>query len=211
MEKVYFVRHGESEGNTSDIRQTGTSSLTDYGRKQSDCLAEHIAELSVDIIISSTMNRSQETAEIISKKTGKRVETSDLFVERRRPSEQLGKPKNDPVALESEKLIRENFMISGYRYSDEENFEDLKERASRVLDFLVKRPEETILVVTHGLIMRIVLAYVVFGKELTARECQQFILTFHMANTGITAFGYNENQKNPWWVWFWNEHSHLDE
>ena len=74
MKKVYFVRHGESEVNTNDIRQTGTFSLTDYGRKQSDCLAEHVAELSVDIIISSTMNRSQETAEIISKKTGKRVD-----------------------------------------------------------------------------------------------------------------------------------------
>ena len=155
------------------------------------------------------MNRAKETAVIISEKTGKKIETSNLFIERRRPSEQLGKPKNDPVALESERLIVENFLVSGYRYSDEENFDDLKKRASKMLDFLGERSEETIFVVTHGFFMRVVVAYVVFGEDLTARECEQIIRTFHMANTGITAFGYNESQKNPWWLWFWNDHAHL--
>lgn len=211
MKKIYFIRHGESEGNVGPIRQAEDSSLTDRGRKQAEYVAERVSGLPIDIIISSTFRRAQETAEVISKKISVKVEYSSFFVERRRPSEQLNKPKDDPVALESERLIKESFLIKNYRYSDEENFDDLKERAHKALDFLTQMPEENILVTTHGFFMRIIMAYVVFGSNLTARDCEQFIRTFHMENTGVTVLGYSEKQKNPWWVWTWNDHAHLAE
>lgn len=209
MKKIYFVRHGESEGNVGSIRQASISSLTQKGREQSAYVAERVKKLPIEVIIASTMGRAQETARIISKKIGKEFESSGLFAERRRPSDQLGKPKDDPIAIRSQELIQENFLVPGFRYSDEENFEDLKERSGEALKFLQARPEQNILVVTHGFIMRIIMARAVFGEALAAKECQQFIRAFHMENTGISVLGYNEKEENPWWLWVWNDHAHL--
>lgn len=210
MKKIYFVRHGESEGNIGPIRQTAASSLTQKGIEQASFVAQRASKLPVDILISSTMTRAKETAQVISEKISKSIEYSDMFVERRRPSEVLGKPKNDPIALTAEKEIGENFSKPSWRLSNEENFDDLKNRALQALQYLGNRPEENILVVTHGFFLRIVMACVVFGKDLSGEECERFIRTFHMENTGITVFGYDDNKnENPWWLWVWNDHAHL--
>jgi broad specificity phosphatase PhoE len=210
MKKVYFVRHGESEGNVGPIRQTSVTSLTYKGRVQADAVANRCARLSFDLIISSTMNRAKETAHIINEKTKKPIEYSDLFVERRRSSDVLGKPKDDPAALKAENEIEQNFHKSGWRYSDEENFDDLKDRALKALKHLADRPEENILVVTHGLFMRIVMACVVFGDDLKGEECVRFMRSFHMDNTGLTALDYDEeNPQQKWHLWIWNDHAHL--
>ena len=168
-------------------------------------------ELPIEVVVSSTMNRAKETSEIIIKRISKPVEYSDLFAERRRSSEVLGKPKNALIALKVEQEINHNFYKSGFRFSDEENFDDLKSRALTALNYLAKRSEENILVVTHGFFMRVILACVVFGAKLSGEECQQFIRAFHMENTGITVLGYDEKETDSqWWLWTWNDHAHLE-
>ena len=212
MKKIYFVRHGQSEGNTGSIRQTKDSSLTDIGVRQSEFVAKRISKLPIEKVISSTMTRAEKTAQIIEKEISKEIIYSNLFVERRRPSEQYGIPKDDPVALEAERLILENFTNTEYHYSDEENFLDLKARAEKALDFLSKIPEENILVVTHGYILKVFMAYAIFGEKLTADECNTFIKSFQMHNTGITLFSYKEDSlNNKWHIRTWNDVAHLDE
>lgn len=204
------MRHGESEGNVGPIRQTAATPLTQRGIDQATFVAERVAKLPLDLLISSTMSRAKETAQIILEKISKPVEYDNLFVERRRPSEVLGKLKNDPIALIAEKEVKANFTKQGWRFSDEENFDDLKSRALEALEYLANRSEENILVVTHGFFLKIIIACVVFGKDLSGEECQRFIRTFHMENTGITVLGYDENEReNPWWLWVWNDHAHL--
>lgn len=211
MKKVYFVRHGESEGNVGPIRQTLATPLTQKGKSQAQAVAIRCTSFPIDTIISSSMNRAKETAHIILDKVNKPIEYSDLFVERRRSSEVLGKPKNDPIALKIENEIETNFRKSGWRYSDEENFDDLKNRALDALQHLAEKPEENILVITHGLFLRIVMACVVFGNDLTGDECDQFIRAFHMENTGITVIDYDEKEEGwTWRLWIWNDHAHLD-
>ena len=210
MKKIYFIRHGESEGNVGPIRQTGASSLSEKGKSQAKSVAKRCAKLSVDLIISSSMNRATETANIILEQVAKPIEYSDLFVERRRPSEVLGKPKDSEMAQHAEKEIFEHFHETGWRFSDEENFDDLKERARKALKYLAERSEENILVVTHGFFMRIIMAYIIFGDTLTGEECTKCIRTFHMENVGITVLvNDKENAKTPWWLWIWNDHAHL--
>jgi broad specificity phosphatase PhoE len=205
MKTVYFVRHGESEGNVGPIRQTAVTPLTEKGIVQVKVLAERCSKLPVEIILSSTMVRAKETTEFISEKLSRPIEYSDLFVERRRPTVMLGNPKDHPEAMEADKTIQENFHLPRFRFSDEENFEDLKTRAKEALEHLFNRKEENILVVTHGFFMRIVLAYVLMGEELTAKECVRFIRTVNMENTGISVFEY----ESKWKLWIWNDHAHL--
>jgi len=211
MKTVYVVRHGESIGNQGPIRDEAASPLTDTGRKQAAILADRCARFPLEIIISSPLNRAQETAEIIADTIKKPLEISQLFEEWRRPKEQLGELKNDPLAVESERIIRANFSRETFRFSDEENFADLKNRALLALGFLEKRPEKNILVVTHEFFLRILAASTIFGEQLTGYECERCIRTLHITNAGMSVFGFDPERNNsPWWIWVWNDHSHLD-
>ena len=210
MKKIYFVRHGESEGNIGSTRPIFSTPLTEKGKSQANFLAGRCKNLSLEIIICSTMNRARETAQSIVEKISKPIEYSDLFIERRQPSEIIGKPKNDLIALEIERVIHEKFHTPGFRVSDEENFDDIKNRAKQALGYLAQRPQKNILVITHGFFLRIVAAYVTLGDKLTGEEGMQFIRKFRIDNTGITVFGYDETKDNPsWWLWVWNDHAHL--
>ncbi len=206
MKTVYFIRHGESEGNAGPIRQGPHTSLTKKGEEQAEFAAERCTKLPIDVVISSTMKRAKHTAEIIVGKIHKPIE----FIERRRPSIQTGALKNDPEILKIDKTVIENFPKEGYRYSDEENFDDLKVRAQKALGFLESRSEENILVLSHGLFMRIVIAYAIFGDHLTGIECQNFIRAFDTENTGLSVLNYDDTRDDPkWHIWIWNDHAHL--
>lgn len=69
MKKIHFIRHAEGERNIDPSRTEMTSFLTSKGRKQADLVASRCAGILIDKIISSTMARSKETADIIAKKS----------------------------------------------------------------------------------------------------------------------------------------------
>jgi broad specificity phosphatase PhoE len=209
MKKIYFVRHGESEGNAGPIRQSAETPLTETGRRQAEFIAKRCAKLPIEAVISSTMVRARETSARISKELFLPVEHSDLFMERRKASIVVGKPKDDPETIAIEKVQKENFHTPGYRHSDEESFEDLVTRTKAALNYLASRPEENILVVTHGYFLRMIVAYVTLGEKLSTKEMERFADVFHMENTGLSIIGHNEKKDNPWWLWVWNDHAHL--
>ncbi len=209
MKKIYFVRHGESEGNIGPVQQDHTSPLTQKGKEQAHSVAKRLAGVSVGVIVSSNMLRAKETAEVVAGVTNAPVEHSDFFAERRKPSLMYGKSKDDTESVDAYKTVVANFHLPGFRHSDEENFDDLKDRAKNAMAYLASRPEETIVVVTHGYFMRIIMAYALFGDSLTGEECSRCARFFHMENTGITILEHTEKKENPWWLWVWNDHVHL--
>jgi broad specificity phosphatase PhoE len=71
----YFVRHGESEGNAARVFTGQTDSpLTARGRLQAAAVAEELAKVKFDRIISSDLSRTRDTAELIAKRRGIPVE-----------------------------------------------------------------------------------------------------------------------------------------
>lgn len=209
MKTIYFVRHGESEGNASDRYQLDSSSLSERGREQAKQIAERASRLTVDSLISSTMPRASETAHIISKEIGVDVEESDLFIERRRPKAQQGLIRTSVEAEEMDKGIIRSGAESGYRYADEENFDDLTIRSSKALSYLEHHESNNILVVTHGVFLRVLLAKAIYGSELTGRESTNIVGAMQTANTGITVFTYDSERSRPWQITSWNDHAHL--
>lgn len=211
--KVYFVRHGESEENVGSVFGGPESPLTEHGRKQAGFVAERFTEIPVDLIISSTYERARETAYIISSVIEKPIEYSDLFVERRRPSEEIGTPKDGPLFSKNREIMRVNRHNPGWRHSDEENFEDSKKRGLAALNFILSLPHENVLVVTHGLFLRMLVSCMIFGEEMTSHEYFKIMVSLETRNTGITMC---ENKPivsyirdNPWHIVAWNDHAHL--
>lgn len=210
MKTIYFVRHGESETNAGAINKGFHAQLTEKGRQQAHLIAERCARLPAQIIIASTMPRAADTASIIAARTSLLIDYSELFVERRRPSIQVGMQKE---SLEYEKinhLIYENFLHTGARYTDEENFEDLAERSSRALEYLLDRPESELLVATHGIFLRMLAARALLGEDLTGPLALKFMRTLRCKNTGLTIFKHGaEKAFAPWEIVTWNDHAHL--
>ena len=159
------------------------------------------------------MTRAQETAGIIAAEIGIPVECSDLFVERIHPSSHTGRLKEDPDSKRYEREFIERFPDPEWRFDDAENFDNLHDRAARALQFLENRPEDHVLVVSHGIFMSILVAQTILGEKLTGSECIRFIRGFYMDNTGLTELEYDTSPASmwplPWRLRIWNDHSHL--
>jgi broad specificity phosphatase PhoE len=212
MKKVYFVRHGESEGNIGLHFQGYKSPLTERGREQARIVAERCMNVPIDAIISSSMKRAEETADIISKKTGHTYEINDLFTERRRPTVLLERSQDDPEARELEAAWARSVFEDGPRVLDGENFEDIKVRAEKAFHYLERHAAQNILVVAHGLFLRMMLTRMIFGTEFTSLELRKIVQSFRMQNTGITVFQYGgdrESSEDRWRLLVWNDHAHL--
>ncbi|HLB60278.1 MAG TPA: histidine phosphatase family protein, partial [Patescibacteria group bacterium] len=216
MKTVYFIRHGQSEGNIGSAYQTADSPLTEKGQKQAAIIADRCARLPIETIISSTQQRAKSTASIIAEKTGHVVEFSDLFRERRKPTALSGKSIKDSVARELNERWWDSLMGTGPRVEDGENFDDLSARAAAALEYLTARAEGNILVITHGFFMRYIVARAIYGKELTGKAFEPMARSLVMENTGITVLRYKATEEleawgrsAEWKLWIWNDHTHL--
>jgi len=218
MKTVYFVRHGESTANAGfSVYQAGTSELTEEGRKQADFIAKRCKKLTVDVLLSSTMKRAKDTAHVIAKEIGKEVEMSDLFTERRLPQELIGRPREDPDAKEMETAWFKSFLQTGIRVGSGENFDDLKKRAVSVLQYLKDRPENHILVVTHGYFLHMLIAIVLLGESITPEEFSKVAHAVWVDNTGLSRIEYrdevltriDDTHYQGWVLRVWNDHAHL--
>lgn len=95
-----------------------------------------------------------------------------------------------------------------WKYSDEENFADLRYRAKECFEFLENIQEDNIVVVTHKNFLHCLLWYCLFGLEVTPKESRTIVSNFIMSNTGIVWMQYDEVEKF-WKVVTWNDHAHL--
>lgn len=208
---VYFVRHGQSTHNISPVFQSPQADLSDQGIIQAQATAERLAHVPFDALISSPYPRAHQTAKTIADKTGHKIITSELFTERRKPSAVEGKPYDDAAAAQLyERYIQTIYDATG-RVEDAENFGDLVARADHALDYLRTRPEATMAVVTHGWFLRVIIARVILGDQLTGETLQRFVELITASNTGITTLHYKDTHAEDfrWRLETLNDRSHF--
>lgn len=208
---VYFVRHGQSEDNARPVFQSQHSPLNERGKEQAEKIAERAARLEFDHLISSPYLRARETAEAISRVTGKVPEFSDLFVERIKPSAIEGKLYDDTEAKELNEKWRETHFAKGLKVEDGENYEEIVARADKALEFLEDHEGENLVVVTHGLFFRTMMLRVILGDSMTEANLKSFQHAATMKNTGLSVLQYSkwQEEKPKWCLWIYNDHSHL--
>ncbi len=208
MKKIYFVRHGVTEGNESDQYQPADISLSEKGLKQADFVAKRFKTIPIDIIVASDMKRASQTAEAISKETGVKIVYSELFREIARPSVVRGTFKGHPETDKIMKEVRGRFIDKNWRHSDEENYHDLKARAQKCLKYLESLKEENIVVATHGFLLRMIASVMSFGDKLPPELYMTFDHFLITKNTGITLV---EEVDGKYFLLTWNDHAHLGE
>ncbi len=149
--RIIAVRHGETEENVNGIVQgQGQGTLTERGVRQVDAVAAALGDVSVDAIYSSDLGRAARTAERIAAYHGNRVEYAPELRERGYGIFQ-GRSRAEFFAAEPVG----SSLRAAYRPDGGESFNDLMLRVSGfVLGLEVKRVDGTVLLVTHGGIIK---------------------------------------------------------
>lgn len=206
---IYFVRHGETENNAQNIRQGAEGGLSARGREQALATAKRFPKEKgrPQVIISSPYERTKETAEIIGGELGMKVHYSDLLKERRNPSEIVGHWGGEPEVRALIDRMDKSYHADDLRVSDEENFSDLKARAKKLLSFISKRNEKRIIIVTHGIFLKMIASYMMYGDTLTASEYNTLSYFNPITNAGMTICTYTHHwfKKDEWKILVWND------
>jgi broad specificity phosphatase PhoE len=169
---IYVVRHGESESNVyahenpdkpaSHYGELG-SSLTQKGRNEAKALEQRLCAIQFSAFFSSHLNRARETAEIIAKKYNLPVNVDRAIRERF-----FGEPMSNSKKKEIEKALiglNEQEKFAFKYFSNGESGHDVVNRFKEFLRKIVNEyKNKTILVVSHGYVMRSFLISEGFAK-----------------------------------------------
>jgi broad specificity phosphatase PhoE len=147
MKKLYYVRHGLTQGNIDEAFSGQIETpLTEVGKRQAVERGQAMKKngTKIDLIISSPLSRAQHTARLIAKEIGypvDRIEVNPLFLERNFGVLE-GTPNSD---FFKDKTIQDLDKVEGA-----ETVEDLHNRAHEALRYLRSIDHNNILVVSHG-------------------------------------------------------------
>jgi len=130
VKRVYFVRHGETEGNLGRYYQSPASPLTELGHKGAKAVAERFRHIAIDALMASPFVRAQQTAEHISNVLGIPVVTFDPFHELLHPTTVHGVQFNSDEGLAHKKAYKENYVVEDWKPAGAENYYDVLQRVS---------------------------------------------------------------------------------
>jgi len=159
--KLILVRHGETEANRLGcFAGSGDIPLTETGRLQAKELAVRLSrEFTPQVLVTSTFLRARQTGEIIAEVLGLRTEAVEGLDER-----DFGCLKGRPYHHLGEMLLRDahlNLESWQWRPDGGESLDDVRRRAAKALETLVKRyPKKEIVVVCHGAVIQALCAHV---------------------------------------------------
>ncbi len=177
---IYFIRHGETDHNRNRIVQGWgvDTSLNDTGRNQARAFYSKYAQYPFEVVLTSRLKRTHETVAPF-------LETRNLpweqFIELNEMNWGSFEGKNyDDSMHRYFKEITGAWAQGHYHvpFADGESALDLAARLSQFLDHLVQRPEEQILVCSHGRALRCLVC-------LLKKEPLSSMEKFHHSNTGL--------------------------
>ncbi|MFH1178651.1 MAG: histidine phosphatase family protein [bacterium] len=191
--QFYIVRHGETLLNAEHIKQGEDGGLSESGKQQAEAVGVRLSQLDIQKIIASPYERARETASIINSHLRVPISYSQLLVERRNPSEIIGKKRDNPEVVKIVDQMDLAYHEDEYRFSDEENFIDLKTRARKCLNLLARQGARETCVVTHHVFLKMLLAYMLYRERLHAGDYTKLSF-FNMSDNG----GISVCEYNPW-------------
>lgn len=174
--KLYFVRHGESNSNVENFCSYKPGKhvyLTEKGKKECEKVAEKLKNKKIDLIITSELYRTKQTAEIINKYHDAPIEEDKRINDRN-----TGIFEGRPISEYHDFIKRNKFEA---KPPEGESFLEEKERIRDFLEDLKKKDLDVVLAVGHHQPMRIVYGYFkglsneeLYGKKIKNCEILKF-------------------------------------
>lgn len=159
--RLIIVRHGETVENQKGITQGHIGgTLSKKGLTQAKLLAKRLSDMKIDIILTSDLKRSKDTAKIIAK-----FHQKSKFVEDKRLRERnFGVYNGMPRGWAFKEVWQKNSF--SYKPPKGESFRDVIKRVKNFYREVLKNcSDKTVLVVAHGGTI-LFLTRLVLGKPL---------------------------------------------
>ena len=148
---LYVVRHGEAVWNNENLICGSTDSpLTEKGSAQAAALAPHMPK--VERFLCSPLSRARETAEILNRGTGLAIKIEPRLIEQDFGSFE-GMDRGTEAFLAAKKEPACRFP------GGESSFETAARVYGLLNELKAEGSEETVLLVCHGAVMRIIETY----------------------------------------------------
>ena len=185
---LYIIRHGETEFNRLNIVQGSgvDSDLNDIGHEQARAFHEAYQDIDFQLVVTSKLRRTQQTVRHFLDKNIPWIETADIN------EISWGTHEGLPATPERTALYLE--MINHWKQGNfdaslpnGETAAQLRARVDRFVEWLRKRPEEQILIATHGRTLRCLITAL---KGLGPADMEG---TLH-SNTGLYVIHYQDGQ-----------------
>ncbi|MCB0587169.1 MAG: histidine phosphatase family protein [Phaeodactylibacter sp.] len=176
---IYIIRHGETEYNRMGIVQGQgvDTSLNELGRRQARAFYEHYKDTGFEVVLTSRLRRTHET---VSPFIGQGLPW-EQFAEINEIAwgEHEGK-KSTPEMMQQYREVTDAWKRGEYdaRLEGAESASSLANRITRFIEHLRGRPENTLLVCSHGRAMRCLMC-LLRGQPLQNMD------NFHHSNTGL--------------------------
>ncbi len=156
--KLYITRHGETEWNT-EKRMQGfkNSNLTEKGVSNAKKLGEALKHINFSKVYSSPLGRTIDTSKHIIGDRDIEIITVDYLKEMNLGT--WGGMLSDDLVVKYPKEY-DNFWNNPHEYTpiDGENFYEVMERASKGLEEIINNEDGDILIVTHTVVIKCLLA-----------------------------------------------------
>lgn len=194
----YLIRHGETILNLEKRRQDEKGGLSEKGKLEVEELGKRLQKMKVQKMFVSPYERAVETANIVNKYLNIKKEkyiVTDLLAERRNPTIIVGMYYDDPVAKAFIDTMDKSIHDPNLRIYDEENFQDLKDRALRAQKYLIKNSDKYNVCFTHGIFLKMFLSTLLYGKDLIVKDYIQMNLYNPADNAGVTFVKYSPIKK----------------
>ncbi len=209
MKKLYLVRHGETDLNAASVVQDGTSRLSDRGVAQAAALAIRFREIPARTLLVSDYVRTTQTAEPLAKILDLTPQYTPVLRETKRPTQFIGIETTNPYYQAYLEAANAHIADAAWHFEDEENYHDVMHRV-REFFAMVEECEGDIVAVTHGRFITFLVSYVLLREELTPQLWLSLLRSYVTANTGITMFGYGEDE-SIWRLHTFNDIAHFAE
>src|SRR6266851_5277870 len=205
MTDLYLIRHGEALGAIHDI--VGDTALSPHGITQAEHLRDRLAatgEVAADVLISSTLVRARQTAEIIAPALGLPIVFDDEVQELRD-----GAAEGMHIEEYRAKFGEVNFRETPFRQvaPDGENWGQFVLRVATALDRIIHEYDgKTMVIVCHGGVIGVSFLYFIGAGSLQYPQAG-----FDTDNTSITHWARRSASGRParWRLKCYNDDMHL--
>ena len=155
---VYFIRHGQTDGNVAHRHQHPYTKLNELGQFQALTIAKQLKKRKPTYLITSTHMRALETARIIGNECGLVAETYPAFEELLRPEFLMGERMLGKSTLSY--LFRWFFGVKSASMHDGETYMDFLARLATARRHLEVMPSNAkVVVVSHAVFINFFLEH----------------------------------------------------
>lgn len=148
MKRIYLVRHCEAVG------QDAQAVLTEEGKQQAEDLADFFQNKNIEYIISSPFLRTMNTIKPFSMLIQQKINIEDRLQERILSTSHLENWME---------LLERTYTDYDLKFEGGESSNEALNRGMIVIQEMIARPEETIVIVTHGALMSLLIKQ--YNKE----------------------------------------------